>query len=143
MSDQRKCRTKLSANTDEIHWNPNGMKWPSTMRRMLPGLPQRGHDRLSPMQPGKGMHTVALFNHIGGVGKTTIVVNIADAFIDLGYRVLLVDVDPQCTLTEFYLSGKQLSELVGESADFNGGTIWSAIKPVVAREKMRWLRSSQ
>jgi cellulose biosynthesis protein BcsQ len=77
------------------------------------------------------MHTVALFNHKGGVGKTTLAVNIADALIDLGKKVLLVDADPQCNLTSFYLAEKQLDELLGESDDDLGGTLWSAIKPVV------------
>lgn len=45
--------------------------------------------------------------------------------------MLLVDADPQCNLTSFYLSEKQLDGLLGESDDVNGGTIWSAIKPVV------------
>src|SRR6516164_7612419 len=49
----------------------------------------------------------------------------------LGFRVLLVDADPQCNLTSFYLNEKQLDELLGESDDVDGGTIWSAIKPVV------------
>jgi cellulose biosynthesis protein BcsQ len=77
------------------------------------------------------MQTVALFNHKGGVGKTTLAVNIADTLIDLGHKVLLVDADPQCNLTSFYLEEKQLDELLGESDEDRGGTIWSAIKPVV------------
>lgn len=77
------------------------------------------------------MKTLAIFNHKGGVGKTTLSVNIADAMADLGYSVLLVDADPQCNLTSFFLSEKELDELLGESDDVNGGTIWSAIKPVV------------
>ena len=77
------------------------------------------------------MHTLALFNHKGGVGKTTLAINVSDALVDLGMRVVLVDADPQCNLTAFFLSEKQLDTLLGESDDVNGGTIWSAIKPVV------------
>ena len=43
----------------------------------------------------------------------------------------MVDADPQCNLTSFYLEEKVLDELLGESDDPNGGTIWSAIKPVI------------
>jgi cellulose biosynthesis protein BcsQ len=75
--------------------------------------------------------TLALFNHKGGVGKTTLTVNMADAMSDLGLKVLVIDADPQCNLTSFYLSEKQLDTLLGESDDADGGTIWSAIKPVV------------
>lgn len=75
--------------------------------------------------------TLALFNHKGGVGKTTLSVNIADALVDLGFTVVLIDADPQCNLTSFYLDERNLDALLGESDDVNGGTIWSAIKPVI------------
>ena len=80
------------------------------------------------------MKKIALFNHKGGVGKTTLTVNIADALSDMGKRVLLVDGDPQCNLTAFYIEEDKLESILGDSdsedAD-GGGTIWSAIKPVV------------
>ncbi|WP_052321526.1 ParA family protein [Ralstonia sp. A12] len=77
------------------------------------------------------MRTLTFFNHKGGVGKTTLTVNVADTLVDMGVRVLMVDADPQCNLTSFYLEEKTLDALLGESDDVNGGTIWSAIKPVV------------
>ncbi|HAL68068.1 MAG TPA: hypothetical protein DCP84_10375 [Pseudomonas sp.] len=76
--------------------------------------------------------TLTFFNHKGGVGKTTLTINVAEALADQGLRVLMVDADPQCNLTAFYLTEKNLDELLGESDDEDaGGTIWSAIKPVV------------
>ncbi|WP_233864259.1 ParA family protein [Paraburkholderia adhaesiva] len=77
------------------------------------------------------MQTLTFFNHKGGVGKTTLTVNTADALVDQGVRVLMVDADPQCNLTSFYLNEKELDALLGESGEENGGTLWSAIKPVV------------
>lgn len=77
------------------------------------------------------MHTLTFFNHKGGVGKTTLTLNVADMLVDLGLRVLMIDADPQCNLTSFYLSEDELDTLLGESDDVNGGTLWSAIKPVV------------
>lgn len=78
------------------------------------------------------MKTVTLFNHKGGVGKTTLSINLADAIADLGRRVLIIDADPQCNITAFYLDEKSLDELLGESSEAEtGGTIWSAIQPVV------------
>ncbi|MCE2971225.1 MAG: AAA family ATPase [Burkholderiales bacterium] len=78
------------------------------------------------------MKKIALFNHKGGVGKTTLTVNIADALADMGKRVLLVDADPQCNLTSFYVEESKLEQLLGESGqDGSEATLWSAIKPVV------------
>lgn len=77
------------------------------------------------------MKKIALFNHKGGVGKTTLTVNIADAFVEMGHSVLLVDADPQCNLTSFYLEEADLEALLGKSDDNGAGeTLWSAVKPV-------------
>lgn len=42
---------------------------------------------------------VSLFNHKGGVSKTTTTFNLGYALADAGKRVLIVDADPQCNLT--------------------------------------------
>jgi cellulose biosynthesis protein BcsQ len=78
---------------------------------------------------------IALFNHKGGVGKTTLTVNIAEALADEGHTVLLVDADPQCNLTSFYLDEAKLEKMLqdshGEAEGEEGETVWSAVKPVV------------
>jgi chromosome partitioning protein len=42
---------------------------------------------------------ISLLNHKGGVGKTTSCINIGAGFVELGKKVLLVDLDPQANLT--------------------------------------------
>jgi cellulose biosynthesis protein BcsQ len=73
---------------------------------------------------------LVLFNHKGGVGKTTLTVNLAYALVEAGKRVLLVDTDPQCSLSSFYLEEKFLDKMLDESETDEGNTLWSALRPV-------------
>lgn len=45
--------------------------------------------------------TIALFNQSGGAGKTTLTLNLGYALAQRGRRVLLLDFDPQATLSSF------------------------------------------
>ena len=74
---------------------------------------------------------ITIYNHKGGVGKTTLAVNIAFALSSLGKSVLLVDSDPQCNLTSYLLSDDVVDDLLNHSNSQDGGTIWSAVKPII------------
>ena len=54
--------------------------------------------------------TISLFNHKGGVSKTTTTFNLGWALADAGYKVLLVDLDSQCNLTGVILGYDKIDE---------------------------------
>lgn len=70
--------------------------------------------------------TIVLFNHKGGVSKTTSTFNIAWKLTDLGKNVLVVDGDPQCNLTGLVL-GDSFEDYY-ENVDTNQNNIKDAIK---------------
>lgn len=75
-------------------------------------------------------HRIAIYNHKGGVGKTTLTVNIAADLAKMGRRVLLVDSDPQCNLTSYLLDDETVDSLLSSSETDHGRTVWSALKAV-------------
>lgn len=70
--------------------------------------------------------TISVFNHKGGVSKTTTVYNIGWKLATKGYKVLLVDGDPQCNLTGLLLQERFEDYYTGASKINN---IKDAIRP--------------
>jgi chromosome partitioning protein len=79
-------------------------------------------DKTARGAPG-GLHVVGLVNQKGGSGKTTTCLNVAGALVEHRFRVLLVDLDPQASLSDVLdvapLSDRHLSRtLLRDNADF-------------------------
>lgn len=74
------------------------------------------------------MESVAFFNNKGGVGKTTLICNVA-AYLATQYdlKILVVDADPQCNSTQLMLSEDDVIDLYEKSNRF---TIQSIIHPL-------------
>ena len=52
---------------------------------------------------------ICLFNHKGGVSKTTTTFNLGWMLAKKGKKVLLADFDPQCNLTGMVLGKRRIS----------------------------------
>jgi cellulose biosynthesis protein BcsQ len=72
---------------------------------------------------------IALFNHKGGVSKTTTTFNLGWMLSKKGYKVLLVDADPQCNLTGLILGYSGNDDFEKFYTKFPEVNLKSALRP--------------
>ena len=75
---------------------------------------------------------ISLFNHKGGVSKTTTAFNLGWALAERNHKVLLVDADPQCNLTGMVLSFSGLKEFSTFYKNQPTANIYDSVKPAFA-----------
>lgn len=98
-------------------------------RRISSGIPLSAEDaaRFADVRSG-GAKATCFFNNKGGVGKTTLVANLAaELSINFGAKVLVVDADPQCNLTQYVLGEEEALDIYGSE---NPESIYSVIRPL-------------
>ncbi len=102
----------------------------ATRRRSIaPGIPLVFEDReLFEKVRKKGAQAICFFNNKGGVGKTTLVANIAaELSLNFGARILVIDRDPQCNLSQYVLGQEEsITTYSGSLQD----SIYSVIRPI-------------
>ena len=80
-------------------------------------LKWRADARCDRTLPGK---SIAIYNYKGGVAKTTITRELAATMAKMGYRVGIIDCDPQCNLTTFFLGSAEQAALLAEQGQNEG-----------------------
>ncbi|MCL1154800.1 cellulose biosynthesis protein BcsQ [Shewanella chilikensis] len=77
------------------------------------------------------MKIISLFNHKGGVSKTTTTFNLGWTLAEQGYKTLVVDADPQCNLTALVLGYQSIDDISNLYEKGNDHDIFSCIEPVI------------
>lgn len=65
---------------------------------------------------------ISIANHKGGVGKTTTAASVGTALAMKGYRVLLVDMDPQANLTQSLMPREEVKVSIYDALTSSGNT---------------------
>jgi chromosome partitioning protein len=75
------------------------------------------------------MKILTFFNNKGGVGKTTLLFNVAHMLVSKGKRVTMVDCDPQCNLSATVLDDDRLDAL-WSSESGTGVTVENCLRSI-------------
>jgi chromosome partitioning protein len=73
---------------------------------------------------------ISLFNHKGGVSKTTTAFNLGWALADRGERIMIVDADPQCNLTGTVVGFDKFDDISTFYAKHHGANISDCLEPI-------------
>ncbi len=74
---------------------------------------------------------ISLFNHKGGVSKTTTTFNLGWSLASKKYKVLMVDADPQCNLTAYTIGLNSNEDFDAFYDSKKNEDIYSSISPII------------
>ena len=77
------------------------------------------------------MKIISLFNHKGGVSKTTTTFNLGWMLAEQGHKILIVDADPQCNLTALVLDYNSIEDIEDLYNSNPGCDIASGLQPIM------------
>lgn len=77
------------------------------------------------------MKIISLFNHKGGVSKTTTTFNLGWMLAEQGNKTLIVDADPQCNLTALVLGYNSIDDAEQFFSGHPNCDIYSCVKPII------------
>ncbi|TXK93418.1 cobalamin biosynthesis protein CobQ [Methylococcaceae bacterium CS1] len=81
--------------------------------------------------------TISVFNNKGGVGKTSIIWNLAATLSEMDKRVLLIDFDPQCNLSIAAIGSDEFSALLKTSTQHPyGQTVKAFALPYIQQNRI-------
>ncbi|MGD1702494.1 ParA family protein [Dapis sp. BLCC M229] len=87
---------------------------------------------------------ISMFNNKGGVGKTTIIWNLAVSIASMGHNTLLIDFDPQCNLSIATIGYEEFAEYLKESEKFPyGRTIRAYAQPYIYQMQINNIHLTQ
>ena len=77
------------------------------------------------------MKVISLFNHKGGVSKTTTAFNMGWMLAEQGHKTLIVDADPQCNLTALVLDYNSVEDIEDYYDENPGCDLSTGLEPVM------------
>lgn len=83
------------------------------------------------------MKIITFYNHKGGVSKTTTTFNVAHLLAEQGKKILVVDADPQCNITELLIGDliakfDEEMESTGNENEIPGTTLLNILLPRIS-----------